>query len=131
MVILDSTLVVDFLRDHKDAIDTIRNLEARQIPFSIGSPTVMEIVRGLYLRTPRSGEIENANRFFESIQIFSFDENAARQSGRIEAILEKMGRIIDVEDIQIAGIALSRGEGIITRNVEHFSRISGLKIESY
>lgn len=40
-------------------------------------------------------------------------------------------RMIDPEDAMIAGIALINDESVLTRNVEHFSRIRDLKIETY
>ncbi|KAF5434089.1 putative nucleic acid-binding protein, contains PIN domain [Candidatus Methanophagaceae archaeon] len=39
--------------------------------------------------------------------------------------------MIDPEDAMIAGIALINDESVLTRNVEHFSRIRDLKIETY
>ncbi len=39
--------------------------------------------------------------------------------------------MIDPEDTLIAGIALINNETVLTKNVEHFSRIRDLKIETY
>ncbi len=39
--------------------------------------------------------------------------------------------MIDPEDAMIAGIALINNESVLTKNVEHFSRIRDLKIETY
>ncbi len=39
--------------------------------------------------------------------------------------------MIDPEDAMIAGIALHNSEVVLTKNVEHFSRIRDLKIETY
>lgn len=39
--------------------------------------------------------------------------------------------MIDPEDAMIAGIALINNETVLTKNVEHFSRIRDLKIETY
>lgn len=39
--------------------------------------------------------------------------------------------MINIEDIMLAGIALTHNESIITRNIKHFSKIEGLKIETY
>lgn len=39
--------------------------------------------------------------------------------------------MIDPEDAMIAGIALINDESVLTKNVEHFSRIRDLKIETY
>lgn len=63
--------------------------------------------------------------------ICDFKEKDAKKAGEIEANLIKEGSIIDLEDIMIAGIAISRDEKIISRNIKHFNRIKNLKIETY
>lgn len=52
-------------------------------------------------------------------------------AGGIDGNLIKKGLKIDPEDSMIAGIAMSRGETILTRNTEHFGKIEGLNIETY
>ncbi|MBU4374786.1 MAG: hypothetical protein KKD69_00670 [Euryarchaeota archaeon] len=37
------------------------------------------------------------------------------------------GKPLDIQDVLIAGIVMANKEEILTRNTEHFSRISGLR----
>ena len=61
----------------------------------------------------------------------SLDAVAAERAGEVDAHLLRQGAPIDPEDSMIAGIALASGEPLLTRNVRHFSRIAGLRIEEY
>jgi predicted nucleic acid-binding protein len=53
-------------------------------------------------------------------RVIPFGVEAAHAAGRIGAARRKLGRTIEVRDVQIAGIALARKAVIATRNVRHF-----------
>ena len=53
-------------------------------------------------------------------RIFSFDERAAETYGKIAAVAERAGRRLNVQDGQIAAIALVHGMTVATRNADHF-----------
>ena len=53
------------------------------------------------------------------------------RAGEVDARLLREGAPIDPEDAMIAGIALALGDVVLTRNVRHFSRITGLRVEGY
>ena len=50
---------------------------------------------------------------------------------RIRADLEQSGSRLDSMDLLIAAIALEHNLILVTGNVKHFSRISGLRIENW
>jgi predicted nucleic acid-binding protein len=54
-------------------------------------------------------------------RVLPFDLNAAMEAARIGAERERRRRPIDTKDTLIAGIAVSRGAAIATRNVRHFA----------
>jgi predicted nucleic acid-binding protein len=54
-------------------------------------------------------------------RVAAFDHQAALEAARIGAEREKRGRPVDIKDTLIAGIAVSRGADIATRNVKHFN----------
>jgi len=60
-------------------------------------------------------------------RVLSFDQAAADAAGRLATGARKRGRPVDIRDIEIAGIALSQGAALATRNVRHFDGL-GLKI---
>lgn len=53
-------------------------------------------------------------------RVVPFDEGAAQSAVRIAAERRRLGRSIEIRDVQIAGIAATRKAAIATRNVRHF-----------
>jgi len=65
------------------------------------------------------------------VAVLNFDLRAAYLAGEIRAKLEKSGTRLAWADIQIAAIAMVNDFKLITGNVRHFSRISGLRLENW
>lgn len=61
-------------------------------------------------------------------RVLPFDEAAADRYADIRARLEIEGRMIGDRDCMIAGIALSKGLAVVTRNTREFRRVPGLRV---
>ena len=57
-------------------------------------------------------------------RIAPFDEDAAHATARLIAARGRVGFVVDIRDAQIAGIAISRGATLATRNTRHFRDLS-------
>jgi tRNA(fMet)-specific endonuclease VapC len=57
-------------------------------------------------------------------------EAEAVRAGDLLALLDSKGVPIGTEDVLIGATALLAGLSVVTRNVRHFDRIPGLKVES-
>lgn len=95
------------------------------------SITVAELVAGAY----RSGRpalfLPKIRGMTERLRAVPFDAAAAWRYGEVHATLLRRGTPLDHPDLQIAAIALSRGLVLVTHNVRHFARVSGLLIEDW
>ncbi len=60
-------------------------------------------------------------------RIANFDAIAAAQAAQIDSDLKKAGRPVEIRDLFIAGIALSRGATLVTANARHFVH-TGVKL---
>ena len=60
-----------------------------------------------------------------------FDDLAAEAAARIRHDLEARGCVIGPHDLQIAGVARSRGWTLATNNTGEFGRIPGLVLEDW
>ena len=70
--------------------------------------------------------------FISGMEIFSLGFKEAEKAAEIYDNLESKGKMIDDNDILIAGIMLSNGIlKIITKNVKHFEIIKGIEIIQY
>ncbi|MFN0055490.1 MAG: type II toxin-antitoxin system VapC family toxin [Planctomycetales bacterium] len=60
-----------------------------------------------------------------------FDEEAARESGRVRALLEAQGRMVGPYDILLAGHGLAAGLTVVTANSGEFSSVPALVVENW
>lgn len=126
MIVLDTNVLSEMLKGQPSA--QVAAWLAGQPPASIFTTTVTqaEILYGLKLlpQGQRRTLLEAAIRliFDEDLagKILPFDGSAADAYSNIAADRKRAGRPISQFDAQIAGIALSRGAAIATRNVADF-----------
>ena len=97
----------------------------------ITTPTICEILYGLEM-LPQGKRRRALTDAFEKVfagplhrRALLLDENAARVTGHVMATHKKNGIEPSEIDCQIAGIALSHGAAVATRNTKHFK---GLKL---
>jgi tRNA(fMet)-specific endonuclease VapC len=62
------------------------------------------------------------------VEVLPFATRAANQAAQVSRRLASRGRMIGVADLLTAGICLANDLPLLTRNVEHFNRIEGLKL---
>jgi tRNA(fMet)-specific endonuclease VapC len=65
------------------------------------------------------------------VEIVPFDEQDAREAGRVRAALERKGTPIGAYDALIAGQALARHAIVVTANAAEFGRVAGLTREDW
>ena len=56
-------------------------------------------------------------------RVLAFDRTAAEAAAAVAAERQRLGRPIEIRDVQIAGIALARKATLATRNIRHFEGI--------
>ena len=90
------------------------------------SITVFEARFGLAL-LPKGKRRSSLERAFERVltedllnRVLNFDEMAAVAAAQLAADRQRAGRIVDLRDTLIAGIAQARRATIATRNTRHF-----------
>lgn len=126
MIILDTNVLSALMRTVPDA--TVVAWLDRQPADSVwlSSVTVFEARFGIALLPPgrRRSALERA---FESVltedlasRVLDFDSSAASAAAALAAERQAAGRVIDLRDTLIAGIALARRSTIATRNRKHF-----------
>ena len=114
-------LDTDILIDHKRAKERNKTkLYDLSLEYQFASTvvTVYEL-----LRNDNSDEDQFWKAFFEDIKILQFDLECAQIAAIIHRNLKKKGRLVGVEDILIAAIAMKNNLKIATNNTRHFSLI--------
>jgi len=67
-------------------------------------------------------------RLLPNVSVLPYDVAVARQFGAIRAELERQGRPLEDADLQIAATAVYHGLTLVTGNIAHFARVSGLQL---
>jgi len=70
-------------------------------------------------------------RALSRLTLWVFDEQAAREYGRLYAELRRKGRILPQIDLQAAAIALSLGNCTVVTKDSDFNAIPGLDVEDW
>ncbi len=127
MTVLDTNFLIDLLNDEPGTsiiADSFQNPRTTII-------NVFELYYGANCSSRPEENISKINLLLKSIGILEFDAEAALKAGGIQAKLMNSGRPVDPMDVLIAGIVLSNNEELITRDIDHFKRISGLRYKSW
>ncbi len=130
-MIADTSFLIDIMKYDKDAIRKAEEIEKKGNTIAVTSISIFELFIGVSLSIKQDQERNKINRILNGLSIISFDEDSAREAGKIYAQKRKNGSLIEPEDSMIAGICSRRNEILITRNIKHFSDIEGLRVESY
>lgn len=126
MLILDTNVVSELMRGEQSAVVPTFLNASMDKDIRLTSITVYEIWYGIERLNPgrkRDGLDQAFRRFlsFDGLgSLLEFDEEAAYLAASLSVRLERAGRQVDIRDAQIAGIALSRGATLATRNIRHF-----------
>jgi predicted nucleic acid-binding protein len=130
MIVLDTDVVSATLRP-KPEPQVVEWLDRRhKAELFVTAITVVEILSGIEHMRKGARRYELEASFERALQeiftdrILPLDERAARVAAHIYGVRRNDGIVVGPADTQIAGIAVSRGAAIATRNVRHFPGLS-------
>jgi tRNA(fMet)-specific endonuclease VapC len=129
MKCLDSDIIIGFLRGKAESLKKMKDLENESLATT--TINIFEIQYGAKISKRYEENLNELKKFLNSLNIFSFDYKSSEEASSIFADLRKIGKIIGIKDILIAGICRSNKLDLITKNVRHFQNIKGLKIEGF
>ncbi len=132
MYLFDTDAITNILKK-KPSKKLIRNIgSVSKKEGNISTITLGEVIYGAYKSPDPGFHLDNLKTILlPMVNILSFDSRAAYFYGKIRAGLEVSGMTIPHADIQIASIASANDLIIITGNIRHFSRISGLIVRDW
>jgi tRNA(fMet)-specific endonuclease VapC len=97
-------------------------------------PVIAEIEYGLS-RLRRSARASRLRRLFdlflEELVRVSWTDEVSRAFGRTKADLERRGVRLEDFDVAVAAHAIAVGATMVTDDVEHMSRVSGLRVANW
>ena len=103
--------------------------EPREV--AVPAIAVYELEVGIAKSTSPQKRRKQLDDLLRWARMLPFTRLEARASARIRAELENKGAPIGPLDTLIAGTAMAHGATLVTRNVDEFGRIDGLKVENW
>lgn len=92
--------------------------------------TYYEVLNGLYFKDAKN-QTAQFEKFVKLNQVLPLTNEIAKKSAKIYADLRKKGQTVGHNDVLIAGTAIINDLTLITNNVSHFSRMSGLDVDNW
>jgi tRNA(fMet)-specific endonuclease VapC len=122
LVVVDTDLVIDFLRGKGPGAPLVRELIGSH-RFRVTAITAFELRVGANFMARRDDIV----RLVHS-RAFPLDSRSALRAGELAATLRGAGQDIGLADCLQAGICLNFDLPFATRNREHFDRVGGLRL---
>lgn len=119
------------MRGYQEAINKLKEIIERNLGQYIASPTIMELAVGVTLANLPKKELKKIDEILDGFHVLHLDSISAWRAGLELGNLKRSGAPVDPIDAQIAGIALQHDDVIVTRNIKHFERFKGLRVEGY
>lgn len=132
--LIDSDILIAMLRDKGDTTGLrSRALRAGLENCYVSAISLSELYSGAYRMQSERGlhEVEFVKTIFNILPYGTADGDDVEIFGKNKAVLSKSGTPLDDMDLLIGSTAMARGMTVVTHNVRHFSRISGLRVEDW
>lgn len=130
MTVADTSFLIDVMRGSGPAVQFAERLHERGESVWVPAPVLHELHYGARRSRDPAAESRRLEHLVRSLPVLPLDAESARLAGTLEADLEKRGRRPNRTDVQIAAIALARGESVTTADGA-FPRAPGLRLETY
>ena len=123
MMIADSDVLIDYLRGRAPWAGRIR-LEIETGHLTTTAINSFELLGG----AKTSADMDKVSGLLDALTVLGVSPEASERAAEARRLLEKDGQGIGMADYLIAGVCLANGGVLLTRNLDHFERVPGLKI---
>ncbi len=123
MMIAESDVLIDFLRDRSPWARRIE-LEMETGHLATTAINSFELLSGAKSAADR----EKVSSLLAALTVLGLTPEASERAAEVRRALESQGQGIGLADYLIAGVCLVNGGVLLTRNQDHFGRVSDLKI---
>jgi len=130
--VLDTNAVSAIMKGDPQILERLRRKSKRNV--SVPQPVIAEIAYGIE-RLPKSKKRDSLRHRFELVKAelgrSDWTDDVSAAFGKIKASLEKKGLRIEDFDAAIAAHAIARDAVLVTANMEHMLRVTGLTVENW
>jgi tRNA(fMet)-specific endonuclease VapC len=126
--IIDTDILIDFLRNRKESVEFITQLEKKKAILSSTAINAFELYYGAHKSKQSTQTLQATKNLLDRLVLFPLTLRSAQKAGHIYAELELKGNPIGLRDTFIAAIALTRRCSIATKNITHFKKVKDLTL---
>ncbi len=127
--LLDTNTCIDVMRNDPNVVNRMSAVAPGDCVIS--TITSYELYAGVAKCASPEKEQANVDLLLKAVIELPFDQDAAREAGRIRGLLESQGAMIGPYDILIAAQALAASLTLVTANTEEFQRVPGLTARNW
>ena len=122
MTFIDTSVIIDFLAGDEKIVALVKELAEKE---EIKTTTITE-----YELLKHGAELKRqvAEKFLSAVIVCPFDRASARKAALLFESLSKAGKMINENDLLIAGISLANDEVLLTRD-RKFGNIDDVNIK--
>ena len=122
MTFIDTSVIIDFLAGDEKIVSLVKELAEKE---EIKTTTITE-----YELLKHKTELKRqvAEKFLSAIIVCPFDRASARKAALLFEKLSKTGKMVNENDLLIAGISLANDESLLTRD-QKFANIDEANIK--
>jgi predicted nucleic acid-binding protein len=131
MPIIDTDLMINYLRKKPEAVQLILRLIKENETLKTTIFNVGELYKGAYLSLDVAKSIRGITDLLRHFEIISYTLEDAIIYGKISAELKKSGKRIGDIDELIASLAINHNETLITRNIKHYNQIPNISLQNW
>ena len=113
--LLDTDVLVSYLRGHVQTVGLIKSLARTGATFSISVVAVVEIEAGI-----RAGEKPKTRELLDTMEILVLDASTATLAGSFLRENRSKGITLSLADAMIAATAVTKGLVLLTYNQRHY-----------
>lgn len=128
MIVLDSDLLISLLQKDPAAIEAAKQIGESKERIATTVINAQEILIGA---KPNEKQYAVTDQLLHSMEILDYDLVSVKYAVDIEHHLHRQGTPIGKFDTMIAAICVTANATIYTRNVDHFKKVPGLKVEKW
>lgn len=128
MYCLDTDTVIEYLRNNPIVSHKVDSL-SNQI--CITPITALELSYGAYRSSQVERRVKEVKELLGKFKVLEMTLPVYEEFGRLKAMLTEKGEVLDNFDLTIASLCKVNNCILVTNNLKHFSRIMGLKLESW
>src|SRR5215207_6438952 len=124
--LIDTDWIVDYLKGKQPTVQLLDSLAHSGIAISLIS--YGEIYEGIYFGRDRARHEIGLAGLLQIVGVLPLNQQIVEDFARIRGTLRAQGQLIGDLDLLIAATALHHDLILVTRNLNHFRRISNLKL---